>query len=192
MFGGLQVKAGAVPAAPPKPSSLSQDAPKASALSSLSIPSHLVILNTPPTPMQDSAPDLFGAKDDDDDDEAAAGAAAAAAGETAKTDSLPGSKSGSPSPSPPATAAPTSRLLIPTSLFLNVAPVNTLSVPRAPISDPSSPNCPHHLELDRRHSDSANWTRLVDQQTAKTLRQGADLRSRRGPTYQNTDIAGGE
>ena len=56
---------------------------------------------------------------------------------------------------------------------------------RTPISDPVSPNVPYHLELDRRHSDSANMTRLTLQEPGS--RKAATNGERH--TYQNTEIA---
>ncbi len=52
------------------------------------------------------------------------------------------------------------------------------SNPRAPISDPASPNVPWHPELDRRHSDSTGMTKF----TTSTPQTQANH------TYQNTTI----
>ena len=100
-----------------------------------------------------------------------------------------------PNSSTPAAPEPLARGASPTNLIiLNTPPspnakkipqlpsdalnCDLLTIPqrKTPISDPVSPNPPWHLELDRRHSDSARH---------------AFNKTNTEHTYQNTDLKGG-
>ena len=59
-----------------------------------------------------------------------------------------------------------------------------LTIPqrKTPISDPVSPNPPWHLELDRRHSDSAATHTFLDNTTPENTSE------QQQHTYQNTNL----
>lgn len=139
----------------------------------LSVPStsQLIIFNTPPTPNTEVHPDPL------------------------SLIPRPLTSTKSSSESNEMTLASTSKSLNPSFLLRPSPPVmmtnggskKQLTV-RPAVSDPTSPNVPFHVDLDRRHSDSASWgLRLEDQQRNIFFDRGGKNSAKH--TYQNTSIA---